>query len=450
MAEETPNVEAPAAEGTMDSVEAARRGARLLLIAIMIGVICGLATTAFLMVEHYGIIFFWETLPEMADGAVPTWVLSVGVVAVMTLLAAAVVAFVGKRPFDMGAAEAEYDNEGRMEYRHLLPGALFALFSLFSGAAVGPEASLTDINGGIGTFIADRFKLTPQQVKVMTYAGVAGAFGAFFGSAPVGALLAAELISPKLLSINRTQIVAGLGAGAAGWVVFSSLGGHQLAPLLVFPGLEGHLRLVDLGLAFVIGALGGVIGLVYGKALLQTRLATQKLRTRPWLAGFAGGLPVAIAAVAAPVLLFSGTEEVGSIIQDAATLGILVLLAMGVGKLALSGWSMSTAYFGGPIFPLIFAGTSFGLAFSLLVPGIPQGVMVMGIVAGMAVSAAVAPLSVTLFLSLLADPVLAPAIATAAVSAFVVRQLLAPTLPGIYRATRHAEDERAAASAAEA
>jgi len=450
VAEATANAAPPTGEGAMDSREAARRGARLLLIAIGIGIVCGLATFVFLAVEHYGIVFFWETLPEIAEGALPSWVLAVAVVAVMTALAAVVVALVGKRPFDMGAAEAEYDAEGRMGYRHVLAGAVFSLFSLFSGAAVGPEAPLTDINGGIGTFIADSLKLEPRHVKAMTYAGVAGAFGAFFGSAPVGALLAAELISPKVLNISRTQILAGLGSGAAGWVVFQMLGGHQLAPLFTFAGLEGGLRLVDLAFALALGALGGGVGLVYGKGLMQTRLGTQKLRTRPWLAALAGGVPIALAAVFAPRLLFSGTDQVGPVIEGAATLGIVALLVMGVAKLALSGWSMSTAYFGGAIFPVILAGTCFGLAISQVFPSWPQGVVVLSLLTGMTVAAAVAPLSVTLLISLLADPVFAPAIAVAAVSAFVVRQFLAPTLPGIYRATRHAEDRRAAAGVADA
>jgi len=65
-------------------------------------------------------------------------------------------------------------------------------------------------------------------------------------------------------------------------------------------------------------------------------------------------------------------------------------------------------------------------------------------VAGLVVSAAVAPLSVTVFLALIVDPSLTSVIAISAVAAFIVRQLIAPTLPGIYRATRAREDELAA------
>ena len=135
----------------------------------------------------------------------PAWAVPVAVVVAMTAIASLIALACKGRPFDTGAAEHEYDQEGRMEYRRMLPGAAFSLASLFSGAAIGPEAPLVDINGGLGTLLADRMGLKPEQVKMMAYAGVAGALAAFLGGAPVGALLAMEFISPKAISMSRTR-----------------------------------------------------------------------------------------------------------------------------------------------------------------------------------------------------------------------------------------------------
>ena len=54
-----------------------------------------------------------------------------------------------------------------------------------------PEAALIDLNGAIGTWLGDRFSLGREQVRTLAYAGVAGAFVAFFGAAPVGGSSAA-------------------------------------------------------------------------------------------------------------------------------------------------------------------------------------------------------------------------------------------------------------------
>ena len=425
----------------VDSKTATREATTTFLVAIVIGAVCGLATFLFVVADHLGVKFLWDDLPHLLPG-VPSWVVGLAVVAIFTIAATVVIAMFGRRPFDVGSADAEYNKSGRMDYGPLLAGTAFSLFSLFSGAAVGPEAPLTDINGGLGTFIAERFGLKPDQVKVLTYAGVAGAFSAFFGAAPIGALLAAELISPKSETLNRTVIVSGLASGATGWVVYESLGGQKLPVLLKFSGVTSP-TLWQLGVALLLGVLGAGLGLVYGAAFMKSRVALQPLRARPWLACLAGGALIAVASVISPFLLFSGQEQVGQAITQATALGALMLIALGVGKLVLSIGSLSTAYFGGPIFPLIFSGVCFGLAVSLIFPGIPQGLAVMAVVAGMVSSATVAPLSITFFLALITNPELISVIAIAAVAAFIVRQAVAPTLPGVYRATRAAERKAA-------
>ncbi len=423
-------------DGAIDSITAARAAARLFIAAIALGALAGFATWLFIVASHYGTQVLWHDLPALVPDA-PGWAVPVAVVAAMTLLATVIVVAAGRRPADMGRVETEFDKEGRIEYRQLPATIGFSLTSLWSGAAIGPEAPLVDINGALGTWLGERLRLTPEQVKTMAYAGVAGAFAAFFGAAPVGALLAAELISPKAVSIDRTRIVAGLTAGAVGWVVYATLGGDRIAPIFSFP--DTTVRPIDLGIAVILGVGGCLVGLVYGGALLKVRVATQPLRARPWAAAVAGGAVIAAASIVSPVLLFSGQEQIPELLSEAASIGALGLIGLGLAKLALNTWTLSTAYFGGPIFPAIFAGTCFGLAVNLLVPAIPQDVAVVATVAGLVTAAAVAPLSVTVFLALIVSPSLTSVIAIAAVAAFIVRQLVAPTLPGIYRATRARE-----------
>ena len=244
-------VDTAGAEAHIDSRELARTGTKLLLLALVVGLITGAATWLFLFVDHHGVVFLWETLPERFPSA-PTWAVPVAVVVAMTAIASLIALVCKGRPFDTGVAEHEYDQEGRMEYRRMLPGAAFALASLFSGAAIGPEAPLIDINGGLGTLLADTVGLRPKQVKMMAYAGVAGALAAFLGGAPMGALLAMEFISPKSVSMSRTDMVLGLTSGATAWATYIMLGGHPIAMLFPF-AYYTSVSVVDLGLAVGLG-----------------------------------------------------------------------------------------------------------------------------------------------------------------------------------------------------
>jgi H+/Cl- antiporter ClcA len=430
----------------IDRRTAVRGGALVLGLGLLIGLASGFATWAFLAIDHVVVQWLWTTLPAQVGGALPAWAVPVTVVASMTLLAAAVVALSGGRPFDVGVAVAEYEQHGRIGYRRIIPGAAFSLLSLFSGAVVGPEASLTDINGGLGTLLGERLGVTRDRVRVMAYAGVAGALGAFLGGAPVGALLAVELLSPKRLVIGRLTLVAGLAAGAVAFGVYYVLGGEHVAALLPFPDYAGP-SVVDLGVAVVLGLVGGVIGLGNAATFMKARTALAGLRARPWLAALAGGAVTVVVAVVSPYLLFSGQSQLPTLLQDAAKLGAPALLGLGIAKLALHTWGVSTAYFGGPIFPTIFAGTCIGLAINQIVPAIPPAVAVMATIAGMTAVVTVAPLSMTLLLAIMSGPALVSVIAVAAVAGFLVRQVVAPTVPNMYSQSGAADQEAAPTSA---
>lgn len=247
-----------------------------------------------------------------------------------------------------------------------------------------------------------------------------------------------EFISPKAINMSRTNIVAGLASGASAWVTYTVLGGHSIEALFPFPEYT-TVSLPDLAWAIALGVLGGVLGLLYGAVFVKARVGLQGMRAKPVLAGVAGGVVLALAAVVSPYLLFSGQTQVPIVIEKAASLGLLTLVLLGVGKILLSIWSLSTAYFGGPLFPLMFAAVCFGLAVNMVIPGIPQGVAVMAIMVGMLVAATASPLSMTIFLVLITNPQLGSVIAIGSVAAYIVRQAVSPTLPGVYRQTGAAE-----------
>ena len=70
-----------------------------------------------------------------------------------------------------------------------LPDLLLQAFiSLWSGASIGPEGPLVSLTGGFGSFISERLKLQKDDVQVLVYSAIAGAFGGFFGSPVIGAV----------------------------------------------------------------------------------------------------------------------------------------------------------------------------------------------------------------------------------------------------------------------
>src|SRR6266487_732017 len=85
-----------------------------------------------------------------------------------------------------------------------------------------------------GSFIADRLKLEKDDVPLLVYSAIAGAFGGFFGSPIVGALGAYEYMFIKELDFYR-HVIPGLVAAAAGYSVYFALLQTSFLGIFSFP-----------------------------------------------------------------------------------------------------------------------------------------------------------------------------------------------------------------------
>ena len=116
-----------------------------------------------------------------------------------------------------------------------------------------------------------------------------------------------------------------------------------------------------------------------------------------------------------PLTLFSGEAETTELITDAAEIGVVMLIVLGLVKLFATSLLLATGWKGGYIFPIMFASVALGLAVDLLFPGIPVAVSVAATMAGALVAALRAPLFAALFTVVLVQKETASVIAVAVV-----------------------------------
>ena len=65
----------------------------------------------------------------------------------------------------VGSCPARVRPTGRLNYRNTPSIMLQAFIALWSGAAVGPEAPLTFLTGGVGSFVSVRLKLQKDDIQ---------------------------------------------------------------------------------------------------------------------------------------------------------------------------------------------------------------------------------------------------------------------------------------------
>jgi H+/Cl- antiporter ClcA len=405
---------------------------KLLALVALLGMASALITFVFMVFVQQGTALIWEQAAAMLG--VDPRIFTIVVCTIGGLLVGLLVKLFGDHNGIFADVMVEFGKTGRFDYRNA-PGIVITAFvSLIAGGSLGPEAPLADACGGMGTLAADKLKLDEQETRTMGFSGVSGMLAAFITSPFAGAILGMEAAQggPGGKKTYFWVLFPSLLSSAVATVVFVLLVGRFFETLYKFPDYTP--RLVDLLYAVPLGVVGGAVGLLFMLTLKRLQQLFAPMKQHVVLRGLIGGLCLGIIGAFLPLVLFSGEEGTVDLIANAAEIGVLMLVVLGLLKLFSTTLLLATGWKGGYIFPIMFASVALGMAVNLIFPGIPVAVTVAATMAGALVAALKAPLYAALFTSTLVQVETAPAIAVAVVVSALLTALLT-----LYFARRAAE-----------
>lgn len=343
-----------------------REFVKVLILAAVIAVPISLLALGFIWLVDLLNELVWDTLPEsLGMGTEPAWWWLLLVPVVMGVLVAAM------RQLPGHAAHGPLDGfASHTDPRHL-PGILLAsLFTLASGAILGPEAPLLALGTGLGLLFAMRASEPVQGMA--SAAGGFAAFSALLGNPLVTAMFLLESTAAKVSSV---ALLPGLLASGIGYLVFTGVGDVAGITLPTFsvPGLPEYSSVAwgDLAQALlvsVVAAVFAVAALAAGRAV-RTRIRQVSLFVRIPAAGLLVGLLailwVEVSGQPYDLEMFSGESAIPELIAEGAAGTVLLLLALKAVGYAIS---LGSGFRGGPIFPVLFLGVGVGVLASLVLP----------------------------------------------------------------------------------
>ena len=244
----------------------------------------------------------------------------------------------------------------------IVPAGKFVLgtIAIGGGHSLGREGPSVQIGAGLASGVAQWLKLPPERIRDMVPVGAAGALSAAFNT-PVAAVIFAleEIIGDMNAALLGSTVVASV----ASVVVARSVLGNE--PLFHVPpyNLEHPAELLAYA---ALGIIGGLVAIVFSKALLGLRGAFRKLpaRTVPWQPAV-GGVAMGIILVGAPQMLGVGYDYVeralsgGLLLQTALLLGVLKILATVI--------SYASGNPGGVFAPTLYIGAMTGAVVGILI-----------------------------------------------------------------------------------
>ena len=355
---------------------------------VLVGMLSALSVLLFNYLVNLGLKFLWpDTMGvEPFSGS---WQI-VLILTAAGFIVGTIHQFMTAREVGVGEALAE----GRVEPR-VLPGSLLVSFvSLIGGFSIGPEVPSGMLGGGLATWISEKRKLSEEVRRSNVISSITAAYGGLFTS-PLGALMIpVEFPHKQSIRYYGTLIIAG-AAAVIGFSVFYVVGSDQFAGLLRLLDLPLYdLRIWHLLVAVGLGLLGALLGLTFGLLMAGLKKLVAPLNRLPILRNTLAGFLLGLLGMTLPLTLFLGSDGLVYVTDNAAELGVTLLVVYVFAKILATAGAISTGFIGGPIFPLFFVGGTAGTVVTLLFPDVPIALAVGCLM--VAVTAAVLPVPLTL------------------------------------------------------
>ncbi|MDG1266634.1 MAG: chloride channel protein [Ilumatobacter sp.] len=349
-------------------------------VAVVLGAFGGLVTVGFLRGLDALVELLWTDLPNKLDLDSSSWTWIVPVVMVGAILLGAARRLLGEHPVSLEQSIQDHQSNGEFDYRHVWQAVVISLISLGFGAALGPEAALMAILGGLGSWIARVIEADERGRIGLPYVGIAAALGALFATAGASVLV----LSSKSSAADDARagriwwLLPAVAASGAGVVVYQYLGTSTQYFDLGVPDYD--FAILDLVWAVPVAFSGAALGVLF---FVVQRLGDRLLSPfdgRHVLQSVLGGVVLAGLASWSTLILFSGHQGTDQIVADYGSDDASFLFLVAVGKVVAAAVLLSSKWKGGRFFPVMFAGAAVGLATTLRVDEVRE---VVGIAAGM-------------------------------------------------------------------
>ncbi len=239
--------------------------------------------------------------------------------------------------------------------------------SLASGIALGREGPSVQIGAGIASVIGRRFGLSPANVKALVPVGCSAALATAFNTPIAAVLFSLEEILGDLHAPVIGSVVVG---SATAWMVLHLILGDQ--PLFHVPAYN-LVSPMEFGIYAILGVVGGLGSVCFVKLLLKLRLWFRRLpASTVWFQPAIGGLFVGLLGWFVPEVLGVGYDYVDRALGGEIPVKTVAMMALL--KIIATPMCYSSGNAGGIFGPSLFIGAMIGaatggLAHSLL-PGL--------------------------------------------------------------------------------
>ena len=346
----------------------------LWLFCALIGAVAGALVWILLKIMAVGTEFLWKWLPGKTSVPYYTILICASGAAIIGIFRK----IFGDYPEDLETVMEKVRTEKRYEYKNMLVMMVAALLPLLIGSSVGPEAGLTGIIIGLCYWAGDNLKFARQNTRNYSQIGAAVSMSVLFHAPLFGIFEVEENSEEDLAALTKGSKLFLYGiALAAGTGIYAGLSALFGAGLSGFPSFDMvEIQRKD----YLLMILYILCGLILACFYQATHKLTRSISSRfpAVVKEIFAGICLGVTGSFLPALMFSGEEQMGTLMKTYTSYLPLELIGIAFLKLLLTNLCIQFGLKGGHFFPVIFAGVCMGYGMAMLTCGPDGGHVVFG------------------------------------------------------------------------
>ncbi|MFB3917925.1 MAG: chloride channel protein [Terriglobales bacterium] len=322
-----------------------------LVLAILIGILSGLAVVCF------RIAIEWSRLVFLGPGATPSgWrVIAAPVLVGLAVAALVILAFPSVRGSGVNQTKAAlYIYNGFIPFKTAIGKFITSAMAIGAGQSLGPEDPSLQIGAALASALGRRLRLSREKLRLIAPVGAAAGLAAAF-NAPISAVL-----------FVIEEVIGRWSAGILGAVVLSAISSVMVtrwflgaAPLFRIPAME-PVHPSELVAYAILGIVGGLASIVFARGIgvLRPRLKRAPGWTQYFQPAVAGLIIGLIGYIGFPQVMGAGYDAIDRAMHGQFTWEVLGALA-GL-KILSTTMSFVSGTPGGMFAPTLFIGAMLG------------------------------------------------------------------------------------------
>ncbi|MHB8416210.1 MAG: chloride channel protein [Acidiferrobacteraceae bacterium] len=261
-----------------------------------------------------------------------------------------------------GAVRAFHQTGGYIRPRVPLVKSIASALTIGSGGSAGREGPTAQIAAGVGSIMGGLLRAPEDERRVIVLMGMAAGLSAIFKS-PLGTAIFAVEILYSGMAFEGEALLYTLISAAVAYAVVGSI--HGWTPLFVVPNqpFGSSFNLIWYG---VVGALAGIVGAILPSVFYGVRDAFHALPLPNHFKPAIGGLMVGLIGMVLPGILGGGYGYMQLVLEGAAGLGLWFLLLLLLGKIITLSLTIGSGGSGGVFAPTLYIGTILGASMAAL------------------------------------------------------------------------------------